>query len=162
VTLGRDELVELIRRGDPLAAARGLPEARTIAVRWTGADDEPRDDDTAIVSYGAGMAAEEVADRLLALAHAATETGSPRSVVLAPVEGTAQRPGSWGVEDLTVVAAARRALPRGVRVRPDWRRLGPGLCQVATAFGADEWVLPEAEPADPAVLAEAMGRELAR
>jgi len=158
VTLRRDELVELLRRGDPLAAARGLPEPGPVAVRAG----ELAAEDEAAVPYGAGVAPEEVADRLLALARSVAETGSPRSVVLTPVEGSAERPGSWGVEDLTVVAAARRVLPAEVRVRPDWRRLGPGLCQVATAFGADEWAVPEGERADLAVLAEAVGREVAR
>jgi hypothetical protein len=36
--------------------------------------------------------------------------------------------------------------------------LGPGLCQVALAFGANDWVIPEGDRSDPVLLAQAVGR----
>jgi 2-iminoacetate synthase ThiH len=113
----------------------------------------------AAVAYGAGVPPEATADRLLALAELARDTGLLRAVCPVPAEGSPERPGSWGVEDLTVVAAARLALPEAVRVRPHWRRLGPAACQVATAFGATDWVIPADDDTDAAHLAAAVGRE---
>ena len=112
----------------------------------------------AAVSYGAGVPPEAVAERLLALAALSRETGMLRAVCPVPARGSADRPGSWGFEDLTVIAAARLTCPDVPWVRPHWRRLGAGACQVATAFGANDWVLPEGEDADPALLAAGTGR----
>jgi hypothetical protein len=115
----------------------------------------------AAVRYGAGVPAEHTIDRLLALAALAAETGLLRAVQPLPAEAPGgDRPGSWGVEDLTVIACARLVLPDGVRVRPHWRRLGPAACQVAAAFGADEWAPPEDDRSDLEVLAAAVGRRL--
>ena len=108
--------------------------------------------------YGAGVPAEETADRLLALAPLAGAGGPVRAVRPVPGHGNVRRPGSWGVEDLTVIAAARLALPEVRWVRPDWRRLGAGACQVATAFGANDWVIPSDERVDPEILAAAVGK----
>ena len=44
-------------------------------------------------------------------------------------------------------------------MRPHWRRLGAATCQVALAFGANDWVLPADDRADPVLLAAAVGRE---
>ena len=74
-----------------------------------------------------------------------------------PAEGTAERPGSWGVEDLTIVAVCRLAFPAAVEVRPHWRRLGAAACQIAVAFGATEWVIPDDDTSDPGHLAAGVG-----
>jgi 2-iminoacetate synthase ThiH len=81
-----------------------------------------------------------------------------RIVHTVPCEGGPDRPGSWGVEDLTVVAAARLALPADVEVAPSWSRLGPAACQVAVAFGATAWIVPADDTTDLAHLADAIGR----
>jgi 2-iminoacetate synthase ThiH len=113
----------------------------------------------AAVAYGAGRDPRLVAERIDALARLARETGLLRAVCPVPGEGTPERPGSWGVEDLTVIAACRLALPEGVAVRPHWRRLGPAACQVAVAFGATGWRVPAGDRADTARLAAAVGAE---
>ena len=56
-----------------------------------------------------------------------------------------------------MIAVCRLALPDGVAVRPHWRRLGPAACQVAVAFGASEWLIPEDDRTDPVALAAAVG-----
>ncbi len=176
----RERLVELLRARDPLeavAAAGVAPDAPVTFTRapapehWLvdGDQELPVDEhraahaadrpSEAAVAYGAGVPAEDTADRLLALAELARDTGLLRAVCPVPAEGSPERPGSWGVEDLTVVAAARLALPDAVRVRPHWRRLGPAACQVATAFGATDWSIPADDPSDPGHLAAAVGRE---
>jgi hypothetical protein len=128
--LSRGELIAVLRRRDPLAAARA-------AGAWSApAAALPPAAEAATVPYGASVPVERTADRLLSLAAQARATGSPRVVVPVPSEGDSRRPGSWGVEDLTVIAAARAVLPPEVAVRADERRLGRGLCQVAVAFGA--------------------------
>jgi hypothetical protein len=174
----RDALVDLIRRADPLVAASAASASGPVT--WTrepapaewlvdGEEEQPvaahraahaaGRPSEATVRYGAGVAPEAVADRLLALAALERETVLLRAVCPVPAEGSAARPGSWGVEDLTVIAAARLALPDVPWVRPCWPRLGAGACQIALAFGANDWVLPPDERADPAVLAGAVGRE---
>lgn len=174
----RDDLVTLLRNADPLAAARLLPEMDD-QVTWTrsaapgdwlvdGDAERPVSDhraahadgrpSEAVVAYGAGTSPETIADRLLALGDLARETGLLRAVCPVPAEGDSNRPGSWGVEDLTVIAAARLACPDVAWVRPDWRRLGAGACQVATAFGANDWQIPDTDGADPEPLASAAGR----
>lgn len=174
----RDALVNLLRSADPLAAARLLPPPDP-QVTWTrgaapadwlvdGDTERPVDDhraahaegrpSEAVVTYGAGADPEAIADRLLALGDLARETGLLRAICPVPAEGGSERPGSWGVEDLTVIAAARLACPDATWVRPDWRRLGSGACQVATAFGANDWQIPDADRADPDLLASAAGR----
>jgi 2-iminoacetate synthase ThiH len=65
------------------------------------------------------------------------------------------------VEDLTVVAVCRLAMPEGVAVRPHWVRLGPAACQVAVAFGASQWLIPEGDTTDAGALAAAVGASLA-
>jgi hypothetical protein len=112
----------------------------------------------AAVAYGAGVDPETVAERLLALAELSRRHGLLRAVCPVPAEGDSRRPGSWGVEDLAVIAAARLCMPEVPWIRPHWRRLGAGACQVAVAFGATDWVLPEDERADPVHLAAAVGR----
>lgn len=174
----RDDLVALLRNADPLAAARLLPETDG-QVTWTrdsapgdwlvdGDAERPIDDhraahadgrpSEAVVAYGAGTSPEAIADRLRALGDLARETGLLRAVCPVPAEGSSERPGSWGVEDLTVIAVARLACPDVAWVRPDWRRLGSGACQVATAFGANDWRIPDADMVDPGLLASAAGR----
>lgn len=174
----REDLVDLIAGHDPVSAAARLAPGMD-PITWTRAP-APADwllDGTregsiedhraahragrpseAVVRYGAGIAPEAVADRLLALAALSRETGLLRAVCPVPAEGDASRPGSWGVEDLTVIAAARLACPDVPWIRPDWRRLGAGACQVATAFGATDWTIPDADPADPELLAAGVGR----
>lgn len=176
----RDGLAALIRRADPIAAARAAQPAARGPVTWTRApapadwlvdgDEEGGLDahrkahaegrpSEAAVRYGHGADPEAVAERLLALAALQRETGLVRAVCPVPGEGGPDRPGSWGVEDLTVIAAARLALPDVAWVRPHWRRLGAPTCQLALSFGANDWVLPPDERADPALLAGAVGRE---
>jgi 2-iminoacetate synthase ThiH len=74
-----------------------------------------------------------------------------------PADGTPERPGSWGVEDLTVIAVCRLAFPDDVEVRPHWRRLGPAACQIAVAFGASEWLIPADDASDAGHLAAGVG-----
>jgi 2-iminoacetate synthase ThiH len=174
----RQEILAVLEAADPLAAAPATAPGGPVT--WTR-DAAPADwlvdgdlerpvaeheaahaagrPSEAAVAYGAGTTPQQVADRLDALAALARRTGLLRAVCPVPGEGSSARPGSWGVEDMTVIAAARLALPAGVRVRPHWRRLGPATCQVATAFGADDWVIPDGDPTDPAALAAAAGRE---
>ena len=83
-------------------------------------------------------------------------------VRLVPAADTPDRPGSWGNEDLLVTAVTRRVLPH-VAIRPDWEAIGGAACQVAVSFGADDWVIPEGDDADPDRLARAVGaRAVAR
>jgi 2-iminoacetate synthase ThiH len=113
----------------------------------------------AAVLYGAGVAPVRTAARLAQLATLAAETGLLRAACPVPnhAGGGPRRPGSWGVEDLAVVAAARLTLPTVPWIRPDWGRLGAAACQVALAFGATDWVIPAGDPADPEHLAAAVG-----
>lgn len=177
--MDRDQLIDLIAAADPLAAARAAgvapggsvtfahgpdPEDWLVDGEAEGALDAHRAahaagrPSVAVIAYGAGTAAEGVADRLLALAALARETGLLRAVVPVPGEGSSARPGSWGVEDLVVVAAARAVLPDAVAVRPCWPRLGAPGAQVAVAFGATDWQIPADDDNDPARLAAAVGR----
>lgn len=172
------ELAALLAARDPLAAARaaGLTPGGDVAVErgpapdgWLVDGDGERPvaehaaahargrPSEAAVAYGARHSAAEVAERIDALAGLAEATGLLRAVCPVPDEGTQERPGSWGVEDLTVIAACRLALPEGVAVRPHWRRLGPAACQIAVAFGATGWRIPEGDPADAPALAAAVG-----
>lgn len=175
----RERLEQLLRAGDPIAAARAaaLEPGRRVAVVGDQAEDRLEDGDVegtiaahraahaagrpseAAIAYGDGTTAESVAARIDALAALARETGMLRAVCPVPAEGGATRPGSWGVEDLTVIAVSRLAMPGDVGVRPDWRRLGQAMCQVSVAFGASEWLIPEGDPADAARLAEGVGVE---
>ncbi|MEQ9093698.1 MAG: hypothetical protein RLN63_06290, partial [Miltoncostaeaceae bacterium] len=88
----------------------------------------------------------------------AAETGLLREVWTVPADGTPERPGSWGVEDLTVVATSRTALPAEVAVLPSWHHLGHAACQVAIAFGATGWRVPADEDRDLVHLAAGIGR----
>ena len=174
----RDRLEALLRAGDPLAAARaaGVQVGARVAVGsdagragWLVDGDAERPVEEhraahaagvpseATVAYGAGHDPAAIAARIDALAALARETGLLRAVAPVPAEGGAARPGSWGVEDLTVVAVCRLALPEGVGIRPDWVRLGPAACQVAVAFGASEWLIPDGDGTDPAALAAGVG-----
>lgn len=180
LTVPRSQLADLLREADPLAAARaaGVRPARAIAVVRPGGregwlidgDQEGSVHDhraahaagrpsEAAVAYGAGTDPGEVAERIAALAALARETngGLLRAVTPVPAEGGPARPGSWGVEDLTVIAVCRLALPPDVAVRPHWRRLGAPTCQVAVAFGASEWLVPDDDRTDVAALAAAIG-----
>jgi 2-iminoacetate synthase ThiH len=177
-----EAIAELLRARDPLAAARAAgvrPSGEVVVERGPAPAGLLVDGDEegaieaheaahargrpseAALAYGAGRDPREVAERLAALAALAARTGLLRAVCPVPAEGTADRPGSWGVEDLTVVAACRLALPDDVAVRPHWRRLGPAACQVAVAFGATGWRIPEDDPTDAGALAAAVGRRVA-
>ena len=132
-------------------------EGDLAAHRAAHADGRPS---AAAVLYGAGRGDDVVAARLEALAGLAAGTGLLRAVLPVPAEGSPERPGSWGVEDLTVVAACRAALPAAVEVIPDWRRLGAPACQVAVAFGATAWWVPADDRTDLDGLAAAIGRRV--
>ena len=166
----RARIAGLLAARDPLAAARAASFDPRAPITY-GSDDAPDgwlvDGDEerpvaehraahregrpseAALAYGAGRDVEEVAARLAELAELAAETGLLRAVCPVPADGTADRPGSWGVEDLTVIATCRLALPDGVAVRPHWRRLGPAACQIAAAFGATDWRVPGRRPVRP-------------
>lgn len=173
----RDELIALIRRCDPVAAAEALPPGGDVTVARGGRPAELFVDgdaersieehrqahlagrpSAATLIYGEGVDPERIADRLIGLARLADETGLLRAVCPVPATGILT-PGSWGVEDLTIIAAARRVLGPSVRVRPSWSRLGPQTCGVTLAFGADDLVIPEGDPTDVGLLAEAVGRQ---
>jgi hypothetical protein len=133
----------------PLAAHRAAHLAGTPSV--------------AVVAYGAGVPAAQTVDRLIALAELANETGLLRAVSPVPADGDATRPGSWGVEDLVVIALARHLMPPTALVRPDWVHLGPAASQIAVAFGATDWQIPADDATDAAWLARAVGyRAVAR
>lgn len=179
MTASAARLAELLRARDPLAAARaaGVQPCGEVTVergpapagwlvdgdhegsveqhRAAHASGRPSE---AALAYGAGHRPEAVAERLAALAALAAETGLLRAVCPVPADGTGERPGSWGVEDLTVIAACRLALPSEVAVRPHWRRLGPGACQIAVSFGATGWRIPDDDRTDAVGLAAAVGR----
>jgi len=179
----RAAIEELLRASDPLRAARaagvGAGDGRTVtvvhgppagalvdgdgegAVAAHRAAHEAGRPSEAAVAYGAGHDPAVVAARIADLADLARATGLLRAVCPVPAEGTPERPGSWGVEDLTIVAACRLAMPDGVAVRPHWRRLGPAACQIAVAFGASEWLVPEDDRTDVDRLAAGVGAGLA-
>lgn len=146
----RDQVIAMLEARDPIAAAEGLPAPAEVG--WVREGD---DGEVVEVRYGAGTTCEQVADRLLDIA---ARPDAPRAVRLVPGPDTPERPGSWGNEDLLVAAVARRVLP-GVAIRMQWSELGEGACQVAAAFGADEWEIPEGAPADPDHLARAIGAQ---
>lgn len=176
--ISRETIEALLRANDPLAAARaaGVTPGTPVAVsRDTAVEERLHDGDVegsveehraahaagrpseAAVAYGAGHDPAAVAGRIAALATLAAETGLLRAVCPVPAEGTAERPGSWGVEDLTIIAVCRLAFPASVEVRPHWRRLGAAACQIAVAFGATEWVIPGDDASDPDHLAAGVG-----
>jgi len=156
-TASQPEVLGLLRDADPVSAARRLATEGTIeAHRAAHAAGHPSE---ACVRYGAGVATEAVAERLVALGELARETGLLRAICPMPAEGDERRPGSWGYEDLVVVAAARLAAPEVPWIRPDWRRLGAAACQIAVAFGATDWQVPAADRSDPGLLAAAVGAE---
>ena len=175
----REELVALLRGRDALAAAAGLAVNDAVSITQSAdpddwltdeAQERPIDEhrrahaagrpSVATIAYGEGVDAHATADRMIALAALAAETGLLRAVCPVPAPGV-ETPGSWGVEDLTVVAAARRVFDLSVRVRPSWARLGAQTCGVALAFGADELVVPAEERTDVSALAIAAGRRVA-
>lgn len=171
----RGELVAALRERDALTiAAAGGALGPVHIIRGHDPGDVFVDDGTAgledhraahragrrsvaALPYGEDVDAEATADRLLALDALARETGLLHAVRPTPAPGRAT-PGSWGVEDLTVIAACRRVLGDAVRVRPDWERIGAQTCGVALAFGADELVVPEGDRTDIEALAAAAGR----
>jgi hypothetical protein len=173
------DLTGLLGDRDPLAAARAADVAGDAPIRvrrgpapaeWLVDSAGEGDIDShraahaegrpseAIIVYGNGRSDQEIAARLRALADLAAATGLLRAVTTVPAEGDTHRPGSWGVEDLTVVATCRAALPDTVAVRPSWERLGPAACQIAVAFGATGWCVPADDPTDLEHLADAIGR----
>lgn len=175
----RDELVALLRERDALSAAAGLALNDSVSItRIADPDDWLTDDaeelsvdehrrahaagrpSVATVAYGEGIDAHATADRILALASLAAQTGLLRAVCPVPAPGV-DTPGSWGVEDVTVVAAARRVFDLSVRVRPSWTRLGAQTCGVTLAFGADELMVPADERTDVVALVTAAGRKVA-
>jgi len=150
----RDDIIALLDARDPLAAADGLQ--RPTEVTWARGTGD--DAGVEVLRYGAGTTSHEIADRLLELA----ATPGLRVVHLVPAADTPDRPGSWGNEDLLVTAVTRRVLPHAA-IRPDWEAIGGAACQVAVSFGADDWVIPEGDDADPDRLARAVGaRAVAR
>jgi len=174
----RDELIALLENPDPLAAAQlaGVTPGGVVTYATTSAPaDWLRESDReqpieahrdahrrgipseAIVAYGAGVSAAHTVDRMIELAGVARETGLLRSVCPVPGEGNAQRPGSWGVEDLVVIGIARSLMPPEVQIRPDWLHLGAAASQIAIAFGATDLVVSDDETADVEWLAGAVG-----
>jgi hypothetical protein len=149
----RDEIIAVLEACDPLAAAAPIGAPREIT--WTrGAPG----DGAEVVRYGSGTSHEEIADRLTAL----SSRDDVHAVLLVPGDDTADRPGSWGVEDLLVTAVARRALPEGIAIRNDWTVIGGPACQAGASFGATEWVIPHDDDTDPDHLAEAIGARAVR
>lgn len=174
------DIVALLRDTDPMRAAQAAGTGPGTVVTWTRApapgdwlvdgDEEGAIDahraahaagrrSEATVRYGAGVAPEAVAARLEALGAVSAETGLLMAIRPTPADGDSRRPGSWGYEDLLVIAAARLAAPQVPWIRPDWRRLGPAACQLAVAFGANDWRIPDEDRTDPAWLAEAVGAQ---
>ena len=147
----------VVRRGDAPATwlVDGDAEGSLATHREAHAAGRPSE---AVVAYGHGVTDEQIAERLEGLAALAAETGLLRAVCPVPRDGTDTRPGSWGVEDLTIIAACRTALPADVAVRPSWRHLGPAACQIAVAFGATAWAVPADDGHDLVHLAAAIGR----
>lgn len=173
--MDRDAVARAISGGRPLALA---PAERVVAITWSRAsapgewhvdeEDETSLDahraaheqgrmSEAVVRYGAGTDPRAVADRLLGLASLSAATGRLQAVCPVPGEGDATRPGSWGVEDLALIAVSRSLLPEVPWIRPSWRLLGAAACQVAVGFGANDWQIPADDPADPGHLAAAIG-----
>ena len=180
MTAGVEELAALLRAGDPLSAARAAgvrPGGEVVVERGAapagrlvdGDEERPVAEHAAAhaggrpseaaVAYGAGHEPDRIAERIAALAGLARDTGLLRAVCPVPADGAADRPGSWGVEDLTVIAVCRLALPEAVAVRPHWLRLGPAACQIAIAFGATGWRIPADDRSDPDRLAAAVGAQ---
>lgn len=178
----RAELIALLAARDPLAAVRafGITPPASVTVRAAGqpadrlrdvaAEGDPDDHrdahregraSEAVVAYGDGVSDAHVADRLIALAELSRETGLLAAVTPQPADGTSARPGSWGVEDLVVIAAARGMVP-GAAIRPSWERLGAPAAQVALAFGATEWAVPPGDDADVERLARDAGCAVVR
>lgn len=171
----RAEIIGALTAGRPLALA---PDEAVTEVTWTrspapgdwhldGEQETPLDahraahDDgrpsEAVVRYGAGSDPASIADRLVGLAELSARTGLLRAVCPVPGTGDSSRPGSWGVEDLSMIAIARRVMPEVPWIRPSWRLLGPAACQVAVGFGANDWSIPEDDATDPGHLAAAIG-----
>jgi len=179
--LDRDLVIELLSGREPVVAGgRAQSIAPTTKVTYTyaeppadwlvdGESERPLSEHArahregvfteAALGYGAGHELEAIADRLLGLAELAEQSDFLMAVCPIPGEGSDRRPGSWGVEDLSVVAAARICLPGVAWIRPSWRLLGPAACQVAVAFGANDWRIPPDDRTDPVHLATAIGAE---
>jgi hypothetical protein len=175
----RADMVAILSGHDPIAAGRraaALTTERIVTYTRDGPPpgwlvDEDREGaleehaaaheagiaSEAVVAYGAEHEPEQVADRLLGLAELAAASDLLVAACPVPDEGDERRPGSWGVEDLSVIAAARLCLPQVRWIRPSWRLLGPPACQVALAFGANDWTLPADDPTDVEHLANAVG-----
>jgi hypothetical protein len=153
----RDEVIALLDARDPIAAAAGINPPMEIT--WEREVPGARRDGEVVVRYGAGSTHADIADRLLAIA---ADTAGVAAVRLVPGPDAEDRPGSWGVDDMLVTAVTRRVLP-DIPIRPDWSALGGPACQVAVAFGADEWIIPVDDDSDPEHLAQALGvRAVAR
>ena len=151
----REQAIALLEARDPIAAAQGIAPPHEVGWLRAPADGEG----VAQVRYGAGTTPAQVADRLMEIAR---QPSAARAVLLVPGTDSGDRPGSWGNEDLLVAAVARRVLP-DVPIRLSWDAVGEAACQVAVAFGADEWVIPPGADADPDHLAAALGaRAVAR
>ena len=173
----RDELIALIRRCDPVAAAEALPPGGDVTVARGGRPAELLVDgdaerpieehrqahlagrpSEATLIYGEGVDPERIADRLIGLARLADETGLLRAVCPVPATGTLT-PGSWGVEDLDDHRrGAARAWPLGAGTpelepprTPDLRR------HPRVRRGRPRG--PEGDPTDVGLLAEAVGRQ---
>lgn len=180
-TIDREQVLRVLSGHDPVAAGRqARATLATVKVTYSrtsapadwlvdGETEQPLEAHAeahragirseAALRYGAGRTPDEVADRLLGLAELADASDLLMAVCPVPGEGDSRRPGSWGVEDLSVVAAARICLPTVSWIRPSWRLLGPAACQVAVAFGANDWHIPPDDQSDPAHLAAAVGVE---
>jgi hypothetical protein len=178
MSIAVSDLAAVVAGTDPVGAALRIDRADGPVVTWSrapspeswlvddkdegsidshrGAHAQERPSE-ALVVYGDARTPDAVAARLIALGELAEETGLLRAITLRPEGGGAARPASWGYEDLSVVAAARLAAPRVAWIRPDWRALGRHACQVAVSFGATDWLIPHDDPADPELLALAIG-----
>ena len=175
----RAELIEMLSGHDPVAAGkRASSSSNERIVTYTREDPPPEwlvdgeregsladhaaahqagTTTEAVIAYGARHSPEQVAERLLGLAELAARFGLLAAACPVPDEGDRLRPGSWGVEDLSVIAATRVCLPQVNWIRPSWLLLGPQACQVAVAFGATDWRLPADDQTDVPSLAAAVG-----
>lgn len=180
MSIAASDLAAIVAATDPVSAAARVPSTGPRVITWSrtpAPSDWLVDHETegtisahaeahakgrpseALVIYGDAREPGVVADRLIALGALAAETGLLKAIVLRPEGGGSARPASWGYEDLSVVTAARLAAPEVPWIRPDWRTLGRHACQVAVAFGATDWLIPPDDPADPSLLAGAVGAE---
>jgi 2-iminoacetate synthase ThiH len=175
----RAELIEMLSGHDPVAAGKRASGSSDERIVTYTREDPPPDwlvdgeqegsladhvnahragtTTEAVIAYGAEHSPEQVAERLLGLAELAARYEQLAAACPVPDEGDHRRPGSWGVEDLSVIAATRLCLPQVRWIRPSWRLLGAPACQIAVAFGANDWRLAADDQTDVESLATAVG-----